>query len=361
MKTIAFAGSFALLFSISALLVACGDDKDKAAAPAAKPAGPMRVDGYLVTTQPFAENIEVPGSIIANESTMINPEISGRLTYLNVAEGKTVAKGTLLAKLYDADLQAQLKKLQVQLQIAQTNEDRSGQLLKIQGISKTDYDASLLNVNNIKADIDIIRTSIVRTEIRAPFSGKLGLRSISPGAYVTPTTTLAVINQVGQLKLDFTVPEKYAGQIKPGKVVRFTYEGTDKYFTAKVSATESSVTETTRSLMVRSLIQSADDGLVPGSFAKVQLSFDPDPNAILIPTQSIVPQARGKKVILYKSGVAKFVEVTTGVRDSARVQVLEGIKAGDTIVTTGLLSVRPEAKIQLNKIVTIDSLGKQNR
>ena len=113
--------------------------------------------------------------------------------------------------------------------------------------------------------------------------------------------------------------------------------------------------------MVRSLIQSADEGLVPGSFAKVQLSFDPDPNAILIPTQSIVPQARGKKVILYKSGVAKFVEVTTGVRDSARVQVLEGIKAGDTIVTTGLLSVRPEAKIQLNKIVTIDSLGKQNR
>lgn len=361
-KKTAINGSAAILFLISATLVACGDNKeDKPAPTAAKPASAMRVDGYLVSTQPFAENIEVPGSIIANETTMINPEISGRLTYLNVAEGKTVAKGTLLAKLYDADLQAQLKKLQVQLQIAQTNEDRSSQLLKIQGISKSDYDASLLNVNNIRADIDIIRTSIVRTEIRAPFSGKLGLRSISPGSYVTPSTTLAVINQVGQLKLDFTVPEKYAGQMKTGKEIRFTYEGSDKFYTAKVIATESSVTETTRSLTVRSLIQSKDDNLVPGSFAKVQLSFDPDPNAILIPTQAIVPQARGKKVILYQGGIAKFVEVTTGVRDSARVQVLEGIKAGDTIVTTGLLSVRPEAKIQLNRVVTIDSLGKQKR
>ncbi|RYY61308.1 MAG: efflux RND transporter periplasmic adaptor subunit [Chitinophagaceae bacterium] len=351
------------IFLTLTTLAACGGKKDSPApaAGAARAPTAMKVDGYLVTTQPFAENIEVPGSIIANESTVINPEISGRLTMLNVAEGKTVAKGTLLAKLYDADLQAQLKKLQVQLQIAQTGEERSGQLLKIQGISKSDYDASLLNVNNIKADIDIIRTSIVRTEIRAPFSGKLGLKNISPGAYVTPSTILAVINQVGQLKMDFTVPEKYSSQMKAGKEVRFTYEGSDKFYTAKVIATESSVTETTRSLTVRSLIQGQDDKLVPGTFAKVQLSFDPDPNAILIPTQSIVPQARGKKVVLYKSGVAKFVDVTTSVRDSARVLVTEGLKAGDTIITTGLLSVRPDTKVQLNRVVTIDSLGKQQR
>ncbi|MET0635354.1 MAG: efflux RND transporter periplasmic adaptor subunit [Chitinophagaceae bacterium] len=362
MKTSASISLFALYLLLNGLY-ACGGKEKKAAAQAAaaRPAPVMRVDGFLVTTQPFAENIEVPGSIIANETTVINPEISGRLTYLNVEEGKTVAKGTLLARLYDADLQAQLKKLQVQLQIAKTNEDRSSQLLKIEGISKADYDASLLNVNNIMADIDIVRTSIVRTEIRAPFSGKLGLKNISPGAYVTPSTTLAVINQVGQLKLDFTVPEKYANQMRVGKLVRFTYEGSDKVYTAKISATESSVTETTRSLMVRSLIQGEDDQLVPGTFAKVQLSFDPNPNAILIPTQAIVPQARGKKVILYKAGIAKFVDVTTGVRDSARVQVLDGLKAGDTIITTGLLSVRPDSKIQLNRVVGIDSVGKQKR
>ncbi len=158
---------------------------------------------------------------------------------LNVAEGHHVSKGALLAKLYDADLQAQLKKLQVQLQIAKTNEERSGQLLKIQGISKADYDASLLNVNNINADIDIIRTDISRTEIRAPFSGKLGLKNISPGAYVTPTTIIAIINQTNQLKLDFTVPEKYTGKIKIGQVISFSFEGSDKKYAAKIIATES--------------------------------------------------------------------------------------------------------------------------
>lgn len=355
MTTLTAFTRFLSLCLIVFLIASCGaKKKDNNAAPAG--GGPnrqnmvMAVDAYIVTPEAFAENIEVPGSIIANEATEIHPEISGRIIQLNVAEGRQVSKGALLAKLYDADLQAQLKKLQVQLEIAKTNEDRSSQLLKIQGISKADYDASLLNVNNIKADIDIIRTDISRTEIRAPFSGKLGLKNISPGAYVTPATVIAVINQTRQLKLDFTVPEKYTGQIKVGQVVRFTSEGSGKLYTAKVTATESSVAENTRSLKVRSLIEAKDE-LIPGSFAKVQLAFDPNPNTILIPTQAVLPQARGKKVILYNGGIAKFVDVTTGVRDSSRVQISEGLKAGDTVVVTGLLSLRPEGKIKINNVV----------
>ncbi len=337
-----------------ALLSACGGESKKDAKPqqaAGRSQGPIRVEAYVVKPQSFAENIEVPGSIIANETTEIHPEVSGRVVILNVAEGRQVAKGTLLAKLYDADLQAQLKKLQVQLEIANTNEERSSQLLKIQGISKADYDASLLNVNNIKADIDIIRTEITRTEIRAPFNGKMGLKNISPGAYVTPTTIIAVINQTGELKLDFTVPEKYTGKIKIGQIVNFSYEGSTKRYPAKIIATESSVAENTRSLKVRSLVQGRDEALIPGSFAKVQLGFDPDPNAILVPTQAILPQARGKKVVLASNGQAKFVDVTTGVRDSSRVQVTQGLKAGDTVVITGLLTLRPEGKLQVSKVI----------
>ena len=333
-------------------LAACGaESKKDVPTQANRQQTVMSVDAYIVKSEPFSENIEVPGSVIANEATEIHPEVSGRVVQLNVAEGRQVSKGTLLAKLYDADLQAQLKKLQVQLQIAKTNEERSGQLLKIQGISKADYDASLLNVNNINADIDIIRTTISRTEIRAPFSGKIGLKNISPGAYVTPSTIIAVINQTSQLKLDFTVPEKYTGQIKMGQIVRFSYEGSDKKYAAKVIATESSVAENTRSLKVRSVVQTKDDKLLPGAFAKVQLSFDPNPNTILVPTQAVLPQARGKKVILYNNGIAKFADVITGTRDSARVQITDGLKAGDTVVVTGLMSVRPDAKIKINKIV----------
>lgn len=347
---------FAVLVLPLAMIILTTGCKEKKESPASPAAGQgrnmtLRVDAYLVKPEPFAENIEVPGSIIANEATEIHPEVSGRITQLNLAEGRFVSKGTLLAKLYDADLQAQLKKLEVQLQIAQTNEERSGQLLKIQGISKADYDASLLNVNNIKADIDIIRTSISKTEIRAPFSGKLGLKNISPGAYVTPATIIAVINQTEQLKLDFTVPEKYSGKIKNGQIVNFTFEGSNQTGTAKVVATESSVTENTRSLTVRSVVQNKDNLLLPGAFAKVQLKFEADPNSLLVPSQAVVSQARGKKVILFRGGKAAFVDVTTGVRDSARVQILSGLRPGDTVVTTGLLSVRPDASIAINKII----------
>lgn len=336
------------------VLSSCGSKDKKTATPAggaARQQAPMRVDAYIVKPQAFQENIEVPGTIVANETAEVHPEVSGRIVRLNVAEGKYVSKGTLLAKLYDGDLLAQLNKLNVQLAIAEKTEERQSQLLKIQGISQQDYDLSLLQVNSLKADIGIIQTSIQKTEVRAPFGGKLGLKDISPGAYVTPASIIAVINQTDQLKLDFTVPEKYSDQIKTGQLVTFGFEGSDAQLQAKVIATESNVTETTRSLMIRASVTSKDPRLIPGAFAKVKLSFDPDPNALLVPSQAVLPQARGKKIILYKGGTAVFTDITTGTRDSARVQVIDGLKAGDTIVVTGLLSLRPEGKIQVGKIV----------
>ncbi len=343
-----------LLLPIILLLTACGGKKKKDAAQqksgATKPP-PMNVDGYIVRPEPFQSTIEVPGNIVPNEMAEIHPEVSGRIVQLNVAEGKYVGKGTVLAKLYDGDLRAQLNKVQIQLALAQKTEDRQAQLLKIQGISQQDYDISLLQVNSLRADIGILQTSISKTVVRAPFSGKLGLKNISPGSYVSPASVIAIINQTDRLKLDFTIPEKYIDQIKMGQLVTFTFEGSNKQLGAKVIATESNIAENTRSLTVRAAVIGSDPGLLPGSFAKVILSFDPDPNALLIPTQAVLPQARGKKVILYKSGTAIFADVTTGVRDSAKVQIVDGLKPGDTVVVTGLLSVRPEAKIQIGRIV----------
>lgn len=340
---------------LSITFVACGGKKKADASK--QPAGGaaknpvMRVDVYVVTPQTFQENIEVPGNIVANDVAEIHPEVSGRIVYLNVAEGKHVSKGTVLARLFDGDLRAQLNKIQIQLELAKKTEERQAQLLNIQGISQQDYDISLLQVNSLNADIGILQTSISKTVVRAPFSGKLGLKNISIGAYVSPASVIAVINQTDQLKLDFTIPEKYIDKIKMGQLVTFTYEGSKKQSSAKIIATESNITENTRSLTVRAAVIGKENALLPGSFAKVNLSFDPDPNAILIPTQAVLPQARGKKVILFKSGVAKFTDVITGIRDSARVQITEGLNQGDTVVVTGLLSVRPDTKIDLGKIV----------
>ena len=345
---------FTSIITLSILLGSCGGKKDKIKAPqgaGGAKAPPMKVDGYIVKKEPFQSAIEMPGSIVANEVTEIHPEVSGRIVQLNVVEGKFVSKGTLLAKLYDGDLQAQLRKVQVQLELAKKTEERQAQLLKIQGISQQDYDISLLQVNNLNADIGILQTSIAKTVVRAPFSGKIGLNKVSPGAYVSPASVIATISQTDQLKLDFTIPEKYIGQLKPGQLVSFTIEGAAKEFGAKIVATESNVMEATRTLTVRAAVMGKDDALLPGAFAKVKLSFDPDPNSILVPTQAILPQARGKKVILYKGGTAIFADVVTGERDSARVQITQGLTEGDTIVVTGLLSVRPESKILIGKIV----------
>jgi membrane fusion protein (multidrug efflux system) len=310
----------------------------------------LKVEAYLIQPGSFSETLEIPGTLTANESVVIQPEISGRIVTLNVQEGRSVEKGALLVKLYDGDLVAQLHKLEVQLQLAQKTEERQSQLLRIQGISQQDYDISLLQVNNLKADIGIIKTTILKTEIRAPFSGKLGLRNISEGAFVSPSTMITTINQTNQLKLDFSIPEKYINKLRMGQSIQFTSEGSNREYTAKVVATESAITENNRSLLVRAVVSKTDASLLPGSFAKVKLSFDPDPAAILVPTQAIIPQAKGKKVIVIKEGKAVFTDVVTGVRSADKIQILSGLQPNDTIAVTGLMSLRPDNKVAVAKI-----------
>ncbi|MDB5203644.1 MAG: transporter [Ferruginibacter sp.] len=342
-----------LCFAIAGFFLnSCGKKDKKISATSTTKAAPPtpRVDGYIVRAMAVSEDLELPGSLIANEATEIHPEISGRLTFLSVAEGRSVGKGALIAKIYDGDLTAQLNKLRVQLQNAEVTVRRYQELLKIDGVSRQEYDIQALQINNIKADMAIVRSNISRTEIRAPFSGIVGLKNISPGAYVTPATIITTIRQNSQLKLDFTLPEKYSGRLQPGQLVNFTVEGNQKGYNAKVIATEMGISTDSRSLNVRALVTNNDGKLLPGGFVKVQTNFDPDPNGIMIPSQAVVPQARGKKAVVYRNGIASFEDIITGIRDSAMVQVTNGLKVGDTVIITGLMSMKPNAKIQLNKI-----------
>lgn len=315
-----------------------------------KPPAP-KVDGFVVQTQTVSETLEVPGTIVSEDATEIHPEVSGRIISLNVREGAYVGKGAVLAKLYDADLQAQRRKLQVQLQIAQQTASRHEELVKIGGISKEDYAATGLQVSNLQADLDIISTAIDKTVIRAPFSGKLGLKEISTGAYVTPQSVIATIQKTADLKIDFSVPEKYTPQIRKGQYVNFTVEGSNRNYTAVIFATQPGIEQTSRSLIIRAQVKGDIGGLTPGNFAKVKLNFEPDPNALLVPSQAIIPQARGKRVVVARNGTAEFVDVTTGVRDSSMVQITSGLTKGDTVVVTGLLTVKPNAKVVVNRII----------
>ena len=349
--------TFNLFLSLGLLVFfSCGstERKKEATQQAQKGGGtqrpPVRAEAFTVRTTTLLDNIEIPGSISATEATEIHPEVAGLITGIYFKEGAYVSKGATLFKLNDADLQAQLRKLLVQQKIARQNETRSAELLKIGGISQQDYEATQLQTSNTAADIAVVQTQIAKTVVRAPFSGKVGFRMVSVGAYVSPATVMTTISQTGNLKVDFTVPEKYIPQIHAGQFVNFTVEGVDKKFTGRIVATQSNITENTRTLGVRAAVQGDTRGLTPGGFAKVTLDFAPDPNAIMIPTQAVIPQARGKKVYLYKAGIAKFIDVETGIRDSANVQVTKGLTPGDTVLLTGLLSLRPDAKVVLSKL-----------
>lgn len=342
----------AIMLSASIMLFACKSKQKEnpQAGGGQKPPVP-KVDAYVVKTDTFTDKLMVSGNLVANESTSIQPEISGRLTMLNIKEGSFVSKGTLLGKIYDGDLRAQLKKLQVQLDVQQNTVKRYEELLKINGVSQQEYDLIVLQTNNIKADIDVVKSNLTRTEIRAPFSGKLGLKMVSPGAFVSPQTVLTNIQQVDAVKLDFNLPEKYSSMVRLGHEVNFHTEGSDQTYRAKIIATEPGISENNRSLLIRSQVLGRDSRVIPGKFAKVSISFDPDPNAIMIPSQAIIPQARGKKVAILRNGEVSFEDVQTTARDSSKVLVSQGLQVGDTVITTGLMALKPGAKVQVRKII----------
>ena len=343
----------ASLLMIIVVFTSCKEEKKPSGPTAGSPGNrnaPIQVQGFIVKSKVLSENIEVAGSLMPFETTEIRPEISGRVVSLNIPEGRFVNKGTLLVKLFDGDLQAQLKKLQVQLSIAEKTAERQKELLKINGISQQEYDLSELQINNLRADIQLVQVDINKTQVRAPFSGQVGLKNISLGAYITPSNILTTISQVNQLKLEFTVPEKYSEEMKPGKLINFSITGQDKTFNAKVLATETTIEANTRSLKVRAGVTERDRFLVPGAFASVKLNLGKNNEALIIPTQAVIPQARNKRVVVYKNGEPEFRIVTTGIRDSTFVQITDGLKIGDTVLTTGLLAIRPESKVKLTQI-----------
>jgi membrane fusion protein (multidrug efflux system) len=315
--------------------------------------GPVSVDAFIVRPSSVSESVQVPGSLFPFEETQIRAEVGGRIVHLNVREGSVVEGGTVLLKLFDDDLQAQLKKLQVQLQIANKTAERNKELLAIQGISQQEYDLSSLSVENLKADIQTTRIAISKTVIRAPYTGKVGLRNVSLGSYISPSDIVTTIRQVDKLKLEFSVPEKYAQEIGPGYKVSFRVDGGTQNHTAEVLATESSVDQNTRTLKIRAVIDGNNKELVPGIFARVNLQLGKNEKALLVPTQAIIPTIRNKQVILLRKDSATFAVVETGIRDSAYVQVLSGLNPGDTVITTGLMAIRPNSKVKVTKVSSL--------
>ncbi|MEO6038526.1 MAG: efflux RND transporter periplasmic adaptor subunit, partial [Saprospiraceae bacterium] len=317
-----------------------------------KPAGlsVTAVEGYVAKPSVLSESITASGTLVPAEETELHPEVSGRVTYINLPEGKLVRKGQLLLKVFDEDLKTQLRKLATQKKQAEITEQRLAELLKVKGVSQQEYDLATLQVQTLASEIELVRINSNKTELRAPYNGIIGLRQISPGAYVTPATAITTIRAASALKLDFSVPEKYSASLRAGQKVSFTVEGSATTHSATVLATEQSIQAESRNLQVRALVQGNARDLLPGAFAEVSLTLGNKPTALLIPSQAIIPQARDKKVIVSKSGKATFITVKTGVRQAGLVEITDGLQSGDTIAITGMLFLRPEMPMTFSKV-----------
>ncbi len=323
------------------IIIACKDNKSNAAITGQKaPAVPPTFSAVIANAFPLNRTVEAPGTILPNETTDMKSEISGRVVAINFKEGTFVQKGTLLVKLFDADLRAQLNKLEVQLKVAEATAGRQTELLAINGASQQDYDNAVLNVSNIKADMELLKVQISQTELRAPFNGRLGLRNISLGAYVTPLDIITNISQVNVVKVEFAVPERYASEMVAGKLITLNAANNNKKYEARILAAQNVIAEESRNLMVRAVVQNTDNSLPPGAFVRVAISVGNNAAAIMVPTEAVIPSTRTRKLILVRDGKAVFQDVETGFRDSARVEVSGGIRAGDTVVTSGLLTIK---------------------
>jgi membrane fusion protein (multidrug efflux system) len=336
---------FLVIFSFSG----CKKNNQAAAGGKGKKSGPVAVEIRVAQPELLLNTVSATGTILPNEKAEIRPEISGRIIKILFEEGANVQKNKLLVKMNDSDLQAQLKRNEAQGILLASDEYQKRKLLEIKAISQDEYDAakSLMLVN--QADKQLLEAQIAKTEIYAPFNGKVGLRTVSVGNFIASNTLIATIQQIDPIKIEFDVPEKYSGFIKPGLEINFGIDASDSTFIAKVYAVESAITTETRTLKVRALCTNKGNLLNPGTFARVSMILEKFQDAIKIPSEAILTVLEGNSVFICKNGKAVLTPVTTGIRTDSEIQIINGVVAGDSLITTGLLQLANGAPVMVKK------------
>ncbi|WP_028296149.1 efflux RND transporter periplasmic adaptor subunit [Olivibacter sitiensis] len=310
-------------------------------------ASSLQVSGVVAKSSRFSNELTVSGSIEANEQVQLRSEVSGIIRQLYFQEGTYVQEGQVLFTIDDTELQAQLIQRRTEEKLAEDNSQRATLLFEKEAISSQEKDVALADLESAKAQTQLIKAQIAKTKITAPFSGKIGLRSVSKGEYLTPTTVVATLMNTNPVKILFSVPEKYSSQVKIGHPLSFTTSSSQQKFDAKIYAIEPGIDAETRTVQIRAIAQNPNGALMPGAFARVQLPINMVENAILVPTEAIIPIQNGQQVFVAKNGKAKSLEVQTAGRTSTDVLVTTGVGVGDTVLTSGIMSLKDGSPIQV--------------
>ena len=335
-----------ILILLKFLFIPVAKETNKSSGPEAA----IPVECFIARDTSVNYQLETVGTLRANEQVEIVSEISRKVTGVFMNEGSLVTGGQMLFKLDDADITSRIKKLTLESELAEANMSRGKVLLSKGGMSQERYD-ELANVHStLLAEIEVLKVDLSKTEIRAPFSGRIGLRNASVGALVQPGFVLASLQDLSRIKVDFAVPERYAHNLRTGNRIVFRTDYYPSDLQAVVEAVEPAVDERTRTLLIRAVSANEKGILVPGTSAKVSITLEELTKSIFIPTSGLIPSIKGYSVFLKKEGKATVVLVSVGVRTRDFVQITEGINQGDTVVMTNLLRIKKGSPLKTVKI-----------
>lgn len=331
-----------------------GDDKENNnTATTSAGAAKLPVTATVVEDAALDNNLRITGSLLANESVVLRSEVSGIVERIYFKEGQKVRKGQLLVQLDNDELRAEIEKLEYTKKLNEDIEYRQEQLLAREAISQEEYETSLTTLNTIRAELKLKQVQLGKRQIRAPFSGIIGLRRISEGAYLNPADNIGTLYSINPIKIDFAVPGRYAAEVDEGDKISFTTDASDKRFTGEIYAIEPQVDPTTRTLQVRALSSNEEGALLPGQFTKIQLTLETYEKALMIPSEAVIPELNGKKVFLSRNGAAVSKNITTGIRTADKIQVISGLEAGDTLITSGMQQLQEGTPVDL----TFEQIG----
>lgn len=325
-------------------------------APASSAGGPSQsniIPVNVVELRPerLENNLNITGTVIPNETVNLRSEISGLVERISFKEGEFVKKGTPLLYLNDDELEAQYQRLDYTKKLYESQENRQKQLLAREAISQEEYDISLNQFNTNLADLRLVEAQLRKTVIRAPFDGVLGLRQISEGSVIGTGDVIASIVNIDPIKIEFSIPERYANAVKMGSKIVFSNDGGGIDGEGVVYAYEPTIDAATRTLKLRAQSPNKERRFLPGMFIRIKYTLGIEENALLVPAESIIPELSGYKVFVVNSeNKAEERIVKIGTRTEKEVQILEGLKEGDLVLTTGILQVRIGSSLNPTKI-----------
>jgi len=302
-----------------------------------------------LTPQPLTERLSTTGTVRANEGVDLVGEIAGKVSAIHFREGSRVSLGELLLEIDDTQLRAERDRAAYRVELAERSEARQRGLVDEGLVSQEEYDFALNELNVLRAELELGEARLVKTRLVAPFGGVVGLRNVSLGSYLTPQTRIATLQDVDPVKIDFSVPEKYAGQLEVGGKVEFRTRGSERLHLGTIFAIEPRVDRDTRSLTLRARSPNPEGALVPGAFADVEIVVRHIEDALAVPSRAVIPELGGKKVFVYEDGKAQPRSVETGLRGKETLQITRGLEPGERVIVTALQRLRPGLPVEIEE------------